>query len=231
MRVTRDIIENIIGTRPQNMALYQRALTHKSALKCPHNADLTHNNETLEFLGDSCLSFVISKWLFDRYESRQEGFLTRARTKLVRSETLASIAESIGLSQYILMDDKAHRNGWENNSKVREDAMEALIGAVYLDLGMVHAKKFILDLFDKHVDMNTIFVDNNFKDHLMRYTQTNGLELPDYRANQVDGLFVVDVYVQGSFCGRGKAKSKKAAEQNAAKAFFYPNLKEKATVS
>ena len=89
MFVDKDQIEQLVGTKIKNLSLYQRAFTHKSALKEYEN--LTESFETLEFMGDSVLGFIITKFLFDRYEERQEGFLTKARTKLVRSETLAAI--------------------------------------------------------------------------------------------------------------------------------------------
>jgi ribonuclease-3 len=109
--------------------LYQRAFTHKSALK--EYEQFTESFETLEFIGDSVLGFVITKFLFDRHESKQEGFLTKARTKLVRGETLAKIATKLGLEKLVIMDEKGMRNGWNNNPKILEDVFEALIGAIY----------------------------------------------------------------------------------------------------
>ena len=140
----RTILDNLVGTKIKKIELYQRAFTHKSAMK---RFNLVETFETLEFMGDSVLGFVITKWLFDKYEERQEGFLTKARTKMVRSETLAGIALKMGLHEFVLMDDKAMKNGWNKNQNVLEDLFEALIGAIYLDLGMVHAKNFILNKF------------------------------------------------------------------------------------
>ena len=179
--------------------------------------------ETLEFIGDSVLGFVITKFLFDRFESRQEGFLTKARTKLVRGETLAKIATTLRLHELIVMDEKGMRNGWNNNPKILEDAFEALIGAIYMDLGLLHAKEFVLRIYTDptKVDMNSIMVDDNFKDHLMRYCQVNNLPLPEYRvAGHHENMFYIDVYINGTFVSRGVAKSKKQAEQIAAKYFF-----------
>ena len=79
--------------------------------------NLTESFETLEFMGDSVLGFIITKFLFDRHEEKQEGFLTKARTKLVRSETLADIALKLGLNDIVLMDEKGMRNGWNNNPR------------------------------------------------------------------------------------------------------------------
>lgn len=221
--IDRSSIEKLVGTKINDLSLYQKAFTHKSALK--QYEHLEHSYETLEFIGDSVLGFVVTKWLFDRYESQQEGFLTKARTKLVRGETLADIARKLHLQHMVLMDDKGMRNGWNNNTKILEDVFEALCGALYMDLGLLHTKEFILRIYEdpEFVNMQCLLVDDNFKDHLMRYCQTNNLSLPDYRiADHTEGVFVIDAYVDGRFLGRGWAKSKKQAEQHAARAFFYP---------
>ena len=221
--IDRSSIEKLVGTKINDLSLYQKAFTHKSALK--QYEHLEHSYETLEFIGDSVLGFVVTKWLFDRYESQQEGFLTKARTKLVRGETLADIARKLHLQHMVLMDDKGMRNGWNNNTKILEDVFEALCGALYMDIGLLHTKEFILRIYEdpEFVDMQCLLVDDNFKDHLMRYCQTNNLSLPDYRiADHTEGVFMIDAYVDGHFLGRGWAKSKKQAEQHAARAFFYP---------
>lgn len=223
MELTRDSIEEILGTKINNLSLYQRAFTHKSKLK----EDPTKQSfETLEFIGDSCLGFIVTKFLFDRFEDKQEGFLTKARTKLVRHETLSDISKKLGLYRFVQMDAKGMMNGWFMNPKILEDVFEALVGALYLDLGLLHAKEFVLRVYNNPhlVNLSIIYNDDNWKDHLMKYCQTNNFELPDYRMNShVDGVFHIDAYVQGDLVGSGFAKSKKQAEQNAAKAFFYPH--------
>jgi|TARA_R110001583_G_scaffold184177_1_gene343253 ribonuclease-3 len=219
--VTKPQIEQLVGTKIKNLDLYQKAFTHKSALK--EYEQLNESFETLEFIGDSVLGFVITKFLFDQYESRQEGFLTKARTKLVRGETLANIAKILGLEKMVVMDEKGMRNGWNNNPKILEDVFEALIGALYMDLGLLHAKEFVLRIYNdpKYIDLNLIMIDDNFKDHLMRYCQLNNWQLPEYRVSgHHEGIFYIDIYVNGQFMSRGAAKSKKQAEQNAAKLFF-----------
>ena len=94
------------------------------------------------------------------------------------------------------MDEKGMRNGWNNNPKILEDVFEALVGAIYLDLGLAHAKQFILRIYEnpEFIDLQSIMIDDNYKDHLMRYCQTNGLTLPDYRVtSHENGIFVIDV--------------------------------------
>jgi ribonuclease-3 len=215
--INRDEIDTLVGTKVRDISLYQRAFTHKSALK---NFTVESSFETLEFIGDSVLGFVITKFLFDRYEYRQEGFLTRARTKLVRGETLAKIAKTINLEKFVLMDEKGMRNGWNCNPKVLEDAFEALVGAIYMDLGMLHAKRFILGIFTNEsiIDLNLINRDDNYKDILMRWCQSRHIDLPEYQiTKQEKGMFMISVVVDGVVSGVGRGRNKKIAEQASAK--------------
>ncbi len=221
MLIEQSQIEKLVGTKIKNLSLYQKAFTHKSAIK--EYEECSESFETLEFMGDSVLGFIITKFLFDRYECRQEGFLTKARTKLVRSETLANIALKMGLNDMVVMDEKGMRNGWNNNPKILEDVFEALVGAIYMDLGLLHAKEFVLRIYTnpEYINLDAIMIDDNFKDHLMRYSQIMNFPLPEYRiAGQQDGMFYIDAYINNQFGGRGEAKSKKQAEQLAARAFF-----------
>ena len=152
-------------------------------------------------------------------ENKQEGFLTKARTKLVRGNTLASLARKLQLDRWVLMDDKGMRNGWNSNDKVLEDTFEALVGAIYMDIGLLHAKKFILNIYNdpKLVDTDSIMIDDNYKDQLMRYCQTNKFDLPLYPIDShQNGVFNISVIVNGVILGSGTAKNKKQAEQHAA---------------
>lgn len=212
----RGEIEKLVGTKVVNLALYQQAFTHKSALK---RYTLEESFETMEFMGDSVLGFIITKFLFDRYQDQQEGFLTKARTKLVRGNTLAKIAGKLGMDRFILMDEKGERNGWVRNTKVLEDVFEAFVGAIYMDLGLLHTKRFVLDIFNNPevVDLGIIDEDDNYKDILMRWCQANKFDLPDYTSmSHNQGVFMIQVSVNNQVCGVGRAKNKKGAEQAAA---------------
>lgn len=208
-------IEQLIGTKISNLSLFRKAFTHKSALK---KYTLTESFETLEFIGDSVLGFVITKMLFDRFTEEQEGFLTKARTKLVRGNTLSQIARKLNLDRWVLMDDKGIRNGWNKNEKILEDVFEALIGAMYLDLGLLHVKRFILKIYDDPtlVDMACLSVDDNFKDQLMRFCQMNKFNLPHYECSSLGNRFESAVWIQGVEYGRGYGHNKKMSEQQAA---------------
>ena len=204
-------LEALVGTKVNNLSLYRRAFCHKSASK-KYIVDGSY--ETLEFMGDSVLGFVITKHLFDLHEKEQEGFLTKARTKMVRGKTLCEISKVLGLEKMILMDEKGDRNGWNTNEHIMEDVFEAFVGAIYLDLGMVHAKRFVLESFTK---VKTSLVDDNWKDQLMRWCQALKYALPEYRLDgQTNGQFFITVVVDGMDCGSGFASTKKQAEQNAA---------------
>lgn len=211
--IDRQALEQLVGTKIRDVSLYQRAFTHKSALK--KYKDLKGSYETLEFMGDSVLGFIITRFLFDRHEDQQEGFLTKARTKMVRGKTLCEISEKLGLQSWILMDDKGMRNGWNTNANILEDVFEALVGAIYLDLGMVHAKKFV---FGAYETVEVSLSDDNYKDQLMRKCQAAHDPLPEYivRCQYPDGTFHVDVILKGISWGSGFAMTKKQAEQNAA---------------
>jgi ribonuclease-3 len=207
--IDKNEIEKIVGTRIRDPSLYQCAFTHKSALK---QYSIKSSYETLEFLGDSVLGFVITKILYDNYNHENEGFLTKARTQLVRGKTLADISHRLGMFKFIIMDDKGMRNQWYKNPKIMEDVLEAFIGAIYLDLGIVHVKEFVRREFNM-----SSFVDDNYKDIVMRWCQSKGIQLPEYRERRFEnGLFTIDLYVNGAFCGTGESTTKKGAEQLAA---------------
>jgi ribonuclease-3 len=210
--ISRDFLNSLVGTKIKNTKTYQRAFTHKSALKRYTNLDGSY--ETLEFMGDSVLGFIITKHLFDLHEKEQEGFLTKARTKMVRGKTLCEISKVLGLDKLILMDEKGERNGWNTNEHIMEDVFEALIGAIYIDLGMVHAKNFILESFKK---VKTSLVDDNYKDQLMRWCQALKYPLPEYvLVTTMNGMFCISVSVNDQIEGFGYATTKKQAEQNVA---------------
>jgi ribonuclease-3 len=188
------------------MSLYTRAFTHKS-----YNKD---DYERLEFIGDSVLKFVVTKYLFDMFPKEDEGFLTRARTKIERSETLAGFSRNLGFNKFIMMDEKALRNEWNNNDSILEDVFESFVGAIYLDKGLVYARDFIIKILLK----NPIsFDDDNYKDQIMRYCQSKQWNNPVYINHPIDdGGFVSLLIIQDKQYGTGRGSTKKRAEQNAA---------------
>ena len=148
--------------------------------------------------------------------------MTKLRTRIVSGKCLSKLARIMGIQDHIRMNEKAMRQGWNNNARILEDVYEALIGAIFLDLGIFYANEFIMTQLETHIHEDDILTDTNYKDMLMRYTQTKGIELPLYVINNEHGpnhnkQFVVNVLLNGNVLGEGVAKNKKQAEQNAAK--------------
>ena len=207
-------IEQLVGTKIGNIDLYRTAFTHKSALK---QYQLQNSYETLEFLGDAVLGFIVTKHLYDTYSSEQEGFLTKVRTKIVRGKTLADVARKLNLGSLVLMDDKGMRHEWYKNEKILEDVFESFVGAVYLDLGVLWAREVVR----RHVlsqDVN--LTDDNYKDIVMRWCQAQHIALPIYQVTDTRN-HVFHVTVQAAdFEASGTGKTKKEAEQDAARALM-----------
>jgi ribonuclease III len=215
----REDIESLLGIRIRDITLYRQALLHKSALKI-YKASQSY--ERLEFIGDSVLNLIVAKDLFDKYPFEDEGFMTKLRTRIVSGDCLSQIAYKMGIQHHIRMNEKAMRQKWNENKRILEDTLEALIGAIYIDLGMYHAKLFVLRQLNTYINEDDVMTDTNYKDMLMRYTQTHGSPLPVYDLHEEDGpnhnkTFVMNVLVDGNLLGEGRANNKKQSEQNAAK--------------
>ena len=215
---SRNEVETLLGMRVRTLEYYQEALLHKSAVKL---YKASRSNERLEFIGDSVLNLVIAKYLFTMYPNENEGFMTKLRTRIVSGKCLSKIARQMNIHAYIRMNEKAIRQGWNENSRILEDTFESLIGAIYLDMGIFYAQDFIITRLQLYVDFNDIMTDTNYKDMLMRYTQARSINLPEYALENEEGpnhnkSFCVNVYVNGNVYGVGTAKNKKQAEQDAA---------------
>jgi len=216
---TREEIEKILDLRIRDLTLYQEALLHKSAVKI---YDAQRSNERLEFIGDSVLNLIIARYLYDKYPDENEGFMTKLRTRIVSGQCLCEIARLMDLHNHIRMNEKALKQGWNSNNRILEDVFESLVGAVYLDLGLQMATVYVHDKLNKYVTFDDLLTDTNYKDILMRHTQTSNLELPSYVIKSEHGpnhdkQFVVNAYINSQLVGEGIAKNKKKAEQIAAK--------------
>jgi ribonuclease-3 len=209
----RHVIENVLQIPVRDTYLYTEAFTHKSALSW---YQLPQSYERLEFIGDSVLSLIVTRFLFERFQNVQEGFLTRLRTKIVSGKMLCTLARRMGLQHVILMDVKALENHWNENDRILEDVFEALLGAIYLDLGLDTAKRFLLP-FLHNMNFDELMTDSNYKDILMRFCQSKGWELPKYHLlHNTQKWFHVQVEVMGVMYGSGEGSTKKEAEQQAA---------------
>ena len=221
--LTQRAVEDLLGMRVVDFEKYRRVFTHKSAVR----GTGVQSYERYEFMGDAVINFVVAKYLLDKFPASDEGFLTRIRTKMVCSKALASIAWGMGLHRYVIMNAKALRQGWNSNTRILEDAFEALVGCVYLDLGLMTAKTFVLAAMERFLDPRELLTDTNYKDILMRHQQSRGLPLPDYAVVGTDsGFFTVRASVvlaatsDAHAFATGRDTSKKGAEQNAAQALL-----------
>lgn len=220
--MTKELLENTFGFPIIDFpGPYLVAFTHKSVSSYYKRPSY----ERLEFLGDSILSFTVAKFLYDTFPEAQEGDLTKIRTRLTRSETLAYLAEKLLLDRFVYMSGKGLYRKWNRNKRILEDLMESTIGAVYLDQGLAQARNFILGLIERYIDMDDMLKDRNFKDGLLRYSHAHALPLPVYESEMrvhTDEKerrikdFHVRVEVRGHV-GYGTGKTKKSAEQEAAK--------------
>lgn len=204
-----------LGVACGRMGLVHEALTHSSyAAETPGARDY----EKLEFFGDSVLRFVISEYLLERFPDYDEGKLTEIRSVLVSDRILAEIADEFNLSKYILLG----RNVQMRPSIVAQ-AMEALIGAIYQDLGLFQVQTLLVRLFgNRTTSVDRDDVKDNFKAQLQELTQSRGQGVPNYVVVSTEGpphdpLFTVKVEIEGVVLANGSGKSKKAAEQEAAK--------------
>lgn len=203
-----------------NPKLLQQALTHRSAV----NEKLGENhNERLEFLGDAVLELIVSEYLYRRFPEKPEGQLTTLRTALVRTETLAKIAEKLSIKNLLIISRGEDRAGGRHNISLLANAMEAIIGAIHLDQKITGAEKFIEEILLMDAD-NYIHkgIDLDTKSKFQEMVQAEGFLTPIYKIKNSTGpdhnrLFTAQVTVEGKNSGEGSGHSKQEAEQAAAK--------------
>ncbi len=226
--VTREQIQSLLGgIRIKNVENYQRSLVHKSIYKSVKRANykvcnyLKEHNERLEFLGDAVLDLIVANYLWHKYPQSDEGFLTKTKTRLVNGTQLSKIARKMNLGQYILMSRHTEHIHGRDSQRILEDAFEAFLAALFNDLGFDAVNSYIIEIMDT-IDFSEIFIDSNYKDILMRYSQKHFKNsTPEYPVLESIGptnnrTFKVVVSILGKEYSTGVGKSKKQAEQNAA---------------
>lgn len=211
-------LEEKLNYRFQNRKLLETALRHSSYTN-EHRMNRLECNERLEFLGDAVLELVTSEFLYQTYPDYPEGELTKFRASLVCEPTLAYDARQLSLGDYLLLGKGEENTGGRGRDSIVSDALEAIIGAIYLDGGLECAKTFIVrhvlnDIQNKQLfyDSKTILqeiVQGNMQGEITY--QLTGEEGPDH-----DKIFTTEVKVGGRILGTGKGRTKKAAEQAAA---------------
>ena len=210
-------LERRLGHTFQNQELMLLALTHRSFAG--------RNNERLEFLGDAILNFVAGEALFERFPQAREGQLSRLRARLVKGETLAVLARGFELGEYLRLGSGELKSGGFRRESILADALEALIGAIYLDAGMDVARARVLDWLTNELDGLTL-VDTNKdpKTRLQEFLQSRAVELPRYEVVDLQGephcrtFFVQCEIALLTDKTQGQGASRRIAEQVAAAA-------------
>ena len=213
-------LETVMGYRFRNISLLQNALTHSSYANERYRNSLM-SNERLEFLGDSILGMVVAEHLYRSFPDRPEGELTRMRADMVCETALAAVADRLQLGQHVLLGHGEARFGGRTRNSILADAVESVIAACYLDGGMSVAETFIRNFVLCNVpaerlhntDYKTALQElvQQKKDQVLRY------ELIAESGPDHDKQFTVSVSLNGTVVGTGSGRSKKRAEQDAAK--------------
>jgi ribonuclease-3 len=211
-------LKDILGYYPGNLKLYDIAFIHKSASVTDSMGNLI-NNERLEYLGDAILGAVVAEFLYNRFPQRGEGFLTQMRSKLVNRTFLTQLINETGMHRFI----KSRTVSPNTASNIYGDALEALIGAIYLDKGFNTARFVIIKRFlNGYVDLNKMEEqDNNYKSQLIEWGQKNKLDVTfqteeEDSPNSKFSIFVTTVEIENKIKGKGYGSSKKESQQNAA---------------
>ena len=206
-------LKNILGFYPGNIALYQMALRHKSMTKSVSDSGKT-SNERLEFLGDALLNAIVAEHLFRRFPYKDEGFLTKMRSKVVSRNHLNSIATKMGLQDLLNKD-----SGGYSGSSIYGNALEALIGSIYIDKGFSRTKEFIIDrLFILYVDLNELEnTETDFKSKLIEWAQKEKRSI-EFRVMEEarfaeNKTFSIGVFIDNIIQAQANHYSKKRAEQ------------------
>lgn len=210
--------EKIIGYKFSDISLLQTALTHSSYA---NEKQLSREcNERLEFLGDSVLGVITAEYFYHNHNNLPEGEMTKRRAACACEKSLYGFAKEINLGKFILLGRGEEHTGGRNRASILADAFEAVIAAIYLDGGLENARKFVLDFVKKAASQQMSFVD--YKTELQEIIQKN----PDEHLSYVlvgesgpdhDKRFEVEVNLNSNVIGYGKGRSKKIAEQQAAK--------------
>ncbi len=215
-----DKFETIINYKFGNKEYILEALTHSSYSNENKNYDF---NERLEFLGDSVLSIVVSEYLFKHEKDLPEGELTKLRANIVCEESLSEAAYEINLGEHMMLGKGEEATGGRQRISILADAFEAVIAAIYLDGGLESAKKFILNhMEDIIIDSRKGKIFRDYKTHLQEVLQGKGesniwYKLIDEKGPDHNKRFVMQVGINEEVLGTGEGKSKKEAEQLAAR--------------
>ena len=215
--------ENIINYKFSNIETLEKSLTHSSYSNEDKSYSKT-NNERLEFLGDAVLSITVSRFIFDQYLDYPEGDLTKLRSQVVCEDTLSLVAANLHIGRYLLLGKGEEASGGRERKSILADAVEAIIAAIYIDGGYRKAEEFVLNNLTKYIQLavkGKIVTD--YKSYLQEYYQSKSQTCKiRYVVTKEEGpdhekMFHINVLVNKTIVGKGSGKSKKLAEQDAAK--------------
>lgn len=212
-------IKNVFGFRVNNIALYEQAFIHRTAVKSEEQE--RESNERLEYLGDAVLSAIIAEFLYKKYPVANEGFLTDMRSRLVSREQLNKLGRKIGLDKFIVKNESIHNL----SASLYGNTFEALVGAIFIDKGYEKTRKALLNrILGNCIDLNIIEKeDNNYKGKILHYIQKYKLSV-EYRTvketKEETGRkeYLVYLFIDGKFVAEGCDYTIKSAQQHAAMA-------------
>ena len=220
-RQTQKQVERIVGCGIRNPRMLQQAFRHASYPSCSQDNGLP-SNERLEFLGDAVLDLIMREFLYLRYPLKDEGALTKIRSVLASKPVLAQKAKELDLGKFLLLSPGEEKSGGRQKDSILANTLESLIGAFYLDVGLVPARNFVLKIFSGSWEsLPKESRRRNFKGDLLEYCQKEYKRVPSYRLTKQEGAehrrrYTIEVRVMGKKWGIGKGYSKKQAEQRAA---------------
>lgn len=216
-------LQSEIGYEFENQDLLRNSLTHRS-FKYERGASAILDNERLEFLGDAVLSLVVSHLLYERPDRCPEGIMSRMRAEMVNERSLARLAREIGLGRWLFLGKGEEQSGGRDKDSLLANAMEALLGAMYLDGGLPPVYQFVHRRLQEAIatDLET-FMRDDFKTQLQEVAQRRFKAVPHYELVRTEGpdhgkMFFSAVAIGGSIYGEGWGKNKKESEQAAARA-------------
>lgn len=221
MKELQTVLKNHFAIEFVDKKLLETAFTHTSYANEHRLLKISHN-ERLEFLGDAVLQLLISEYLYKKYPKKPEGDLSKLRAMIVREESLAGFARDCQFDQFIKLGKGEEKSGGRNRDTILGDAFEAFLGALLLDKDVAKVKKFIYQVMIPKVEAGEFEMITDYKTHLQELLQVNGDVAIRYQVISETGpahdkVFDVEVFVEGKSIGQGQGRSKKLAEQEAAK--------------
>lgn len=212
-------LESVLGFKIDNLGFYEQAFVHRSLLR---EKDIAESNQRLEFLGDAILGMIIGEYLFETHPKGKEGDLTKLRSAFVKNSTLAKCARQLQLDDLLKTGDHAEKHLDKGYESMMSDVMEALIAAIYFDKGYYSCRDFVLKVLLPIMEKSKDQINKNYKSILLEKFQSEQKLSPTYDVIKEDGPdhnkeFLVGVFVKEKQIGQGLGKTKKSAEQDAAK--------------